>query len=100
MHWNKTKQEFTLAKIIWLSIYHRNFVSYITIHPPVHPSIRPYHRRTKVKCHFLASVGAYNVIIAHPCCGQLTAVKIGYLLTKVTWLNSEWISLQRLQVFV
>ena len=31
---------------------------------------------------FRYSVGSN---IAHPCCGQLTAVKTGYLLTSITW---------------
>ena len=32
-------------------------------------------------------------------CGHFTVFKTGYLLTKITWLNSKWISLQRLQVY-
>ena len=42
-----------------------------------------HHRGTNVKCHtFHYSVGPN---IAHPCCGQLTAVKTWHLLISITW---------------
>ena len=38
-------------------------------------------------------------LLGGKCCGHLTAFKTGYLLTKITWLNSMQIPLQRLQVY-
>ena len=53
-------REFTLAKIIWLSIYRRSFGCHM-ITPPSLPLSTS--RETKMKCHFLASVGACNMIL-------------------------------------
>ena len=53
-----------IAKKIW-SIQARNFGSYVTIRPPVHPFIRPstpQWNQGKIS-HFLPSVGACNVIL-------------------------------------
>ena len=90
-------QEFTSAKIIWLSIYRRSFGCHIITYLSL-PLSTPW--ETKVKCHFLASMGACNMIFTSMyCCVQLTAVKRAYLLTNTALLNSKWISLQRLQVY-
>ena len=53
-------REFTLAKIIWLSVYPRSFGCHMITRPSL-PLSTP--RETKVKCHFLASVGACNMIL-------------------------------------
>ena len=53
-------REFTLAKIIWLSIYRRSFGCHMITRPSLPLSTS---RETKMKCHFLASVGACNMIL-------------------------------------
>ena len=53
-------QEFTLAKIIWLSIYPRSFGCQVITCPSL-PLSTPW--ETKMKCHFLASMGACNMIL-------------------------------------
>ena len=53
-------QEFTLAKIIWLSVYPRSFGCHMITHPSLPLSTL---WKTKVKCHFLASVEACNMIL-------------------------------------
>ena len=59
---------------IWLSIKLRHFGSHVTVRPPVRTSLG----KQGETC---ASLQRH---IARPCCGQLTAVKTGYLLTSIT----------------
>ena len=53
-------REFTLAKIICLSVYPRSFGCHMITRPSL-PLSTP--RETKMKCHFVAIVGACNMIL-------------------------------------
>ena len=61
-----------IAKKIWFPIHPRNFDSYVTVRPPTRPPARlsaPQENQCEM-WHFLASVGACNHDITHPCCSQ------------------------------
>ena len=48
--------------------------------------VRPHKRKTNVYFHtFYLLLEPRRKLIAHQCCDQLTAVKIGYPLTSITW---------------
>ena len=57
----------------WLSIDPINFGSHVTVRAPVRTTGKQGETCTSLQ-----------LDIAHPCCGQLTAVKTGYLLTSMT----------------
>ena len=70
-----------IAKKIWLSIHLRNFGSHMT----VHPSVSPQGNQDEIS-HFLASVGACNMILhILVVVNKLSAVKTRYLLTSIIW---------------
>ena len=70
-----------IVKKIWLSIHPRNFGSHMTVHPSVSPQ-----GNQGEMLHFLASVGACNMILhILVMVNKLSAVKTRYLLTSITW---------------
>ena len=82
-----SRAPFAIAKKIWWAIHPRirNFGSHLTARPPVHPSVL-----TTGKPMLSVTLSSWCESLqtdnAHPCCGQLTAVKTGFLLTSITWL--------------
>ena len=73
------------------STHPRKFGNHVTVHrpQPARPSVRTTGKPMVNVQHFLASLVAqedwYCIHILHQCCDQLTAVKTGYPLTRITW---------------
>ena len=64
------------------STHPRKFGNHVTDRPTDRPSAPQAYQC--LLSHFLATLGARRKLIAHQCCGQLTAVKTGYPLTSIT----------------
>ena len=83
------REQNPIGKKIWLSIHLRNFGSHATVRPSDHPSA-PQGNQCEIS-HCLASMETLQPDIAHPCCGQLTAVKTctGYPLISIARLGVD-----------
>lgn len=70
------------ANKILLPIHPRNFGGHVTVHPTILPALQG--NQCKISGFLARQFGSLQLDIAHPCCGQLTAVKTRYPLTSIT----------------